>query len=235
MTPLQEAWNIIANDREETYGDPGVNIRRIAALWSAYLGTPLTAADVCWMMVLHKASRAKHKPDHTDNETDAIGYIALIDRMRGKGEEVAEPDPQPVPELETVEVGDTWWHRETEALVTVTKLDQDLRNQDTVWLLKNGASQPFWLYKDTFLDSCYNLVSRKEALAPVIEVGSVWTNGYLHQAVVTCVGDWCVTYKFPITGKEDTLLKEDFLKRFTPVTDNATEVARAGTQAGAQS
>jgi hypothetical protein len=82
MTPLQEAKNIIDNDREETYGDPGVNIRRIAELWSAYLGAPVTASDVCWMMVLHKASRAKHKPDHQDNETDAIGYIALIDRMR---------------------------------------------------------------------------------------------------------------------------------------------------------
>lgn len=82
MTPIEAAADIIDNDREETYGDPGVNIRRIAALWSAYLGVPVSGEDVCWMMAMHKASRAKHKPSHLDNEVDAIGYIALIDRMR---------------------------------------------------------------------------------------------------------------------------------------------------------
>jgi len=223
MTPLQEAKNIIDNDREETYGDPGVNIRRIAELWSAYLGTPVTGADVCWMMVLHKASRAKHKPDHQDNETDAIGYIALIDRMRGEGE--AEPDPQLVPEPETVEVGDTWRGKQSGTLVTVTRDGRTHdKHEDTdplddrVWYTRSVDGQDCALTLGKFLE-CYDFVSRKEAPETVIKVSSVWTNGY-HEAIVTCVGEMFVSYRFLKTGEKNTLLEKNFLKRFTPITED---------------
>lgn len=75
----------ILNDRATHYGgeaDNYANLRCIAALWSAYTGTTLTAGDVCWMMVMVKASRAKVDPDHLDNYLDGAGYAQLAERVR---------------------------------------------------------------------------------------------------------------------------------------------------------
>ena len=49
----------IVTERAKDYGSGDENLTRIAGLWSAYLGTPITAHDVCWLMVLVKASRAR--------------------------------------------------------------------------------------------------------------------------------------------------------------------------------
>jgi hypothetical protein len=58
MSILDEAKSIIEGDREQTYGNPGINLRRIADQWSCYLNQKyqqpnmLSEEDVCWMMVL---------------------------------------------------------------------------------------------------------------------------------------------------------------------------------------
>jgi len=73
---LDEAQGIIWGDREKTYGEPDVNLKRIATLWNAFLvsrykhgytGEPyeITSEDVCWMMVLLKASRQMNAPSAT--------------------------------------------------------------------------------------------------------------------------------------------------------------------------
>lgn len=75
----------IIEDRAKHYGPGDANLSRIADLWSAYLGIkhpPLTAHDVCWMMVMVKASRAKMDPEHLDNFVDAHGYITLAEKFR---------------------------------------------------------------------------------------------------------------------------------------------------------
>lgn len=88
---LDEAQGIIWGDREKTYGEPDVNLKRIATLWNAFLvsryrhgftGAPyeITSEDVCWMMVLLKASRQMNAPKR-DNLVDAAGYIGLIERI----------------------------------------------------------------------------------------------------------------------------------------------------------
>ena len=83
---LEEAHGIIYGDREATYGDPGINLRRIAALWTAYLSNKsgdaaLTADDVAMMMVLLKIARQQHQTKR-DNLVDACGYLALIERVQ---------------------------------------------------------------------------------------------------------------------------------------------------------
>ena len=72
----------ITDQRAEHYGSGHENLTRIADLWSAYLGVPITASEVCWMMVLLKASRAKVDPEHLDNYLDAHGYLDLAERLR---------------------------------------------------------------------------------------------------------------------------------------------------------
>jgi len=87
MNILQEANDIIHGDREQTYGDPGINLRRIANLWNAYLlnrpldeDPSLGPRDVALMMALLKVAREQHQ-HKDDNLVDACGYLALINML----------------------------------------------------------------------------------------------------------------------------------------------------------
>lgn len=66
----------IITERGKDYGTPESNLGRTADLWSAYLGTPITAEQVCVCMSLVKISRmaAGRKED---NYVDARAYIQL--------------------------------------------------------------------------------------------------------------------------------------------------------------
>ena len=83
---LDKAKEIIHGDREKTYGHPSANLSRIADYWSVYLADRvgcvkrITPEDVCWMMTLLKMSRQMNAHSD-DNLVDAIGYIALIERI----------------------------------------------------------------------------------------------------------------------------------------------------------
>ena len=74
----------ILDERAKHYGPVGPNIERIAALWSAYLGSPVSAHDVGWMMVLLKCSRSRVDPNHLDNYEDAHGYVGIAEAMRNR-------------------------------------------------------------------------------------------------------------------------------------------------------
>lgn len=67
----------IVEERGRYYGDPRPNMERTAALWSAYLGTPVTAHDASMMMTLVKVSRSKVDPSYVDNYVDAVGYLEI--------------------------------------------------------------------------------------------------------------------------------------------------------------
>jgi hypothetical protein len=71
----------IIKERGHDYGDPAANHERIAALWTAYLGTEVSAHDVAICMVLVKASRAK-AGKRDDNYTDMAGYAEIARRLR---------------------------------------------------------------------------------------------------------------------------------------------------------
>ena len=74
----------ILEERAKHYGPVGPNIERIAALWSAYLGTSISAHDVGWMMTLVKCSRSRVDPNHLDNYEDARGYVTIAEQMRNR-------------------------------------------------------------------------------------------------------------------------------------------------------
>jgi len=89
---LDEAKKCVLKDRNSTYGKPEDNFRRIAELWTAYLGirpkdvgAPITPTDVAQMMLLMKVARLAHNPTHKDSWVDAAGYIAC-----GAGIEIGE-------------------------------------------------------------------------------------------------------------------------------------------------
>lgn len=79
-TIVTEAMQIIGGDRQDAYGAPENNFARIAGMWSAYLGTPVSAADVAQMMVLLKVSRSRHAYKR-DNAVDAVAYALLADAL----------------------------------------------------------------------------------------------------------------------------------------------------------
>lgn len=73
---LDEAKQLINGDRQEQYGTPQENFRRIAAMWSAYLGVEVGMADVAVCMALVKACRLAN--DHKrDSFVDGAAYFAL--------------------------------------------------------------------------------------------------------------------------------------------------------------
>lgn len=77
---LSEAHRIIYGDREKTYGHPAKNLQVTANFWGEYLGTEITAKDVCVMMMLLKIARLRNDINHRDSVVDTCGYAALIER-----------------------------------------------------------------------------------------------------------------------------------------------------------
>jgi len=73
MDVLNEARQIVFGDRHHDYGPPETNHKRTAALWSAYLGHPVTPRQVCLMNILQKCSRDIHH-EKPDNLVDIIGF-----------------------------------------------------------------------------------------------------------------------------------------------------------------
>lgn len=87
---LHEAAEIIYGDREKAYGDPGVNCRRIAAIWGVVLGVPVTDEQVCLCMIGLKLARLVHTPDHHDSQVDLAGYAALLERIQASKQKKEE-------------------------------------------------------------------------------------------------------------------------------------------------
>lgn len=72
---LDEVRGIVCGDRNIQYGPPEINHGRTAALWSTYLGVPITPRQVCLCMVLQKISRDVNMGKH-DNLVDICGFVA---------------------------------------------------------------------------------------------------------------------------------------------------------------
>lgn len=83
---LKKAMEIVCTDRESQYGAPEDNFAKIADLWGAYLGYPVTAEDVSMMMVLLKIARASTGKFKADNYIDLAGYAACGMEIAGKSE-----------------------------------------------------------------------------------------------------------------------------------------------------
>lgn len=82
MSILDEAAKIIYGDREKTYGDPALNLKRIALIWKAILGIDITPDQVCLCMTGVKLARLANDPLHHDSQVDTCGYMALLERIQ---------------------------------------------------------------------------------------------------------------------------------------------------------
>lgn len=83
---MEEASELINGQRQQDYGSPQVSFDRIAGMWSAYLGVPVTAHDVSLMMILLKTSRGREgvlkngRPQH-DSLVDIHGYAGCSEML----------------------------------------------------------------------------------------------------------------------------------------------------------
>lgn len=77
---LKEAAEIagVNGERNADYGTPLDNHERIAAIWSAVLGTRITADQVALCMIGLKLARESHKHKR-DNLVDICGYVQCLD------------------------------------------------------------------------------------------------------------------------------------------------------------
>lgn len=79
----EEALKTINGERQDQYGDPEDTFKKIADLWTAYLGIEVTPTMTADMMCLLKIAREFCGKGKRDNAVDLIGYAALGARMRG--------------------------------------------------------------------------------------------------------------------------------------------------------
>ena len=75
-----DAIRLVDEDRNDSYGTPAENLGRIAEMWSAFIGTEITADDVALMMVLLKISRSKAGYSR-DNAVDGVAYFLIHDSL----------------------------------------------------------------------------------------------------------------------------------------------------------
>jgi hypothetical protein len=74
---LRRAEALTCGPRVADYGDPVINLSRVAAMWSAYLGHPITGQQVAVCLALLKIARLRASPDHQDSHDDAAAYLAI--------------------------------------------------------------------------------------------------------------------------------------------------------------
>ena len=73
---LADAAAIVDGDRDRTYGDPGRNVRAIAAFWTDWLrargvladGAAVTTDDACAMMVMLKLARLLERIQQSNSD-----------------------------------------------------------------------------------------------------------------------------------------------------------------------
>lgn len=89
-TTLQNAAYCVLQDRAKEYGEAENNFETIAKLWSAYLGTQITATQVAMCMALLKIARQKSNANHEDNYVDLAGYAACAAELAETAQYFAE-------------------------------------------------------------------------------------------------------------------------------------------------
>lgn len=78
---LKEASEIVDGSRRATHGSPERTFHKIASMWSAYLGVPITTVDVAHMMTLLKIARSQHGEPVPDHYIDGAGYQGLAGEL----------------------------------------------------------------------------------------------------------------------------------------------------------
>ena len=79
---LITAANLVGGDRNAVHGDMQASFDKIALMWSAFLGTPITAEQVAWCMSILKMVRATTGTPVDDHYIDGAGYAAIAGEVR---------------------------------------------------------------------------------------------------------------------------------------------------------
>lgn len=82
-TILEEAQRLVYGPRCDDYGHPADDYAKVALIWTAILGVPVTAKQAALCMVGVKLAREVHRPKR-DNLTDGAGYFAVAARIQGR-------------------------------------------------------------------------------------------------------------------------------------------------------
>jgi hypothetical protein len=80
---LRQAERLLYLDRQDEYGTPYENHRRISLLWSAYLGTEVSPMQVAICMTLLKIARIQEKGEYAkdDNFIDLTAYASIAGEL----------------------------------------------------------------------------------------------------------------------------------------------------------
>lgn len=91
-SPCQRAMALVRGPRQEAYGHPYDNFKRICDMWSARLGMIITVEDFVDCMVLVKVARNANifKDDNWD---DIAGYVEAGHLARERAHELGEDNP----------------------------------------------------------------------------------------------------------------------------------------------
>jgi hypothetical protein len=81
MNILQQAQEVVHNDRHADYGPVEDSFGTIAKGWSIILGQEISAYHVGLCMAWLKLARELHKPKR-DNMVDLAGYAECISRLQ---------------------------------------------------------------------------------------------------------------------------------------------------------
>lgn len=105
-TVLQEAQRLVYGDRNADYGHPLDDFSRTAQIWSAILGSPVTAEQVGLCMIGVKLSRQCNHPKR-DNMTDAAGYAGTVQMViEERLKRVRNSSPEAIPQREESRLAD---------------------------------------------------------------------------------------------------------------------------------
>ena len=91
---LHAAEGCVCGQREQDYGRPENNFKRIADLWEAFTGHKYTPVDVAIMLALLKVARIGSGRHHEDNFVDGCGYFALAGELAAEAEKQLARDQQ---------------------------------------------------------------------------------------------------------------------------------------------
>ncbi|MCW5936734.1 MAG: hypothetical protein KIT11_05450 [Fimbriimonadaceae bacterium] len=81
-TVLEAARTLVYGDRQRAYGKARENHERIAKVWEAVLGVPISAEQVVACMAGLKLARIAGNLDHRDSWVDLAGYAAVWDKIK---------------------------------------------------------------------------------------------------------------------------------------------------------
>ena len=74
---LETAVKYVCGDRDQQYGSPAVNMKKIAEFWTTYKGVEFSPKDVAAMMPLMKIARISSGQAKSDNWVYGCGYLSI--------------------------------------------------------------------------------------------------------------------------------------------------------------